>query len=47
MQYIIIGDENMSNVRVQSQEEIINDIIVKIWNEVNESIEESIDVSYV
>jgi hypothetical protein len=34
-------------VRVQSQEEIVAEIVEKIWNEVNESIEESIDVSYV
>lgn len=31
---------------VQSVEEIIRDIEIKIWTEVNESIEETIDVSY-
>lgn len=32
---------------MQSAEEIIKDIEIKIWNEVNESIEETVDVSYV
>jgi hypothetical protein len=34
-------------IEVQSQEQIIADIVEKIWNEVNASIEESIDISYV
>ena len=34
------------SIQVQSQEEIVAEIIEKIWNEVNASIEESIDVSY-
>ena len=31
---------------VQSVEEIIRDIEIRIWNEVNDSIEETVNVSY-
>lgn len=32
---------------MQSAEDIIKDIEIKIWTEINESIEETVDVSYV